>query len=109
MPPLHWRIKRMYRGTTPTLTFNLPFAASTLSAAYITFAQFGASVFEKALTDCTASGQALTVTLTQSDTLLLNATEKVEIQIRGKTTDGEVIASNIMRVPVDRILKDGEI
>lgn len=99
----------MYRGTTPTLTFNLPFATAALSEAYITFAQFGASVFEKTLTDCTAGVQALTVTLTQSDTLLLDATEKVEIQIRGKTVDGEVIASNIMRVPVERILKDGEI
>ena len=98
----------MIRGTTPTFEFTLPFAASTLAVCYITFSQKGRTVVEKNLSDCTVSGKKITLKLSQSDTLRFRD-EYVEIQIRGKTFDGEAIASNIMSEHASKILKDGVI
>lgn len=99
----------MYRGTTPTLEFVLPFSADTLATLYITIAQHGSTVIEKTLTDCTASGETLTVTLTQAETLMLRCHDTAQIQVRAKTMAGEALASNIITERVEHILKDGEI
>lgn len=96
----------MTRGTTPTLNFTLPFASSNITTLNISFVQSNRIKFEKILTDCTKSGNTLTVTLTQAETLKLDSSHPLEIQIRckcGNTT----MASQIMSVDVQRILKEG--
>ena len=77
----------MYRGTTPTLTFTLPFEAATLDVLSIAFAQVVATrgkkpvvVLEKTLGDCELSGNVISLTLTEADTLSLNDKQHVEIQ-----------------------------
>lgn len=107
----------MTRGTTPTHTFTLPdnLKTATLSALYITYAQRGETVLEKTLSDVTISNGAITCTLTQAETLLFSvrnharSTDDVAIQVRMKTSDGTAMASDIMRIPVMDVLKDGEI
>lgn len=103
----------MTRGTTPTLVFTLPFAASELAAYYITAGQqFGSAVkqvFEKSAEDCQEDGDTITVVLTQDDTLKLVADNQVLIQVRARTTGGTALASKIFRRPADMILKDGVI
>ena len=99
----------MIRGTTPTLEFFLPFDTGVLAEAYITFAQGGEVVLEKTLNDCEAVKNVLSIKLTQAETLALKAGSFTEIQIKAKTTDGDVIASNIMRESTERILKEDEI
>ena len=47
--------------------------------------------------------------LTQEETLKLKANSIAEIQIRVRTNSGEALASNIIQVSTERILKDGEI
>ena len=97
----------MIRGTTPTLTFTLPFDCSTLTKANIAFAQNGHVVLEKDLTECTVDGNTLTLTLSENDTLQLNSNHKVvEIQIRAAVGETR-LASNIVQTTVNRILKDG--
>lgn len=98
----------MYRGTTPTHTFTLPFEANQLSEAYITYAQNNQTAIEKTLSDCTIDGNKLRVTLTQAETLGLMAISNTEIQIAAKVNN-KVLRSNIITVPTERILKDGEI
>ena len=97
----------MYRGTTPTVTFTLPFDSSCITALNLCFAQLGKVVLEKDLTDCVGEGNTLRVVLAETETLLFNANNgMVEMQLRigcGETR----MASNIMRVSVERILKDG--
>ena len=97
----------MYRGTTPTITFHLPIDGSSITALNLSFAQKGEIVLEKALSDCTAEGNTLRVTLTEQETLLFDARNGlVEMQLR--VGCGEVrMASNIMRVSIEKILKDG--
>ena len=107
----------MTRGTTPTHTFTLPddLTSATISALYITYAQGSKTVLEKTLSDVTINGGVITCTLTQADTLKFEVLDqhcgcdKVAIQVRMKTSDGTAMASDIMRIPVMDVLKDGEI
>lgn len=107
----------MTRGTTPTHTFTLPdnLKTATFSALYITYAQHGTTVLEKTLDDVTNNNGVLACTLTQADTLKFEVLDqhcgcdKVNIQVRIKTSDGVAMASDIMAIPISDILKDGEI
>ena len=101
----------MIRGTTPTLEFTLPFDTSLIAEMYITLTQNGTTMLEKTLSDCNCSGTSVSLTLTQEDTLGLQQQPRLqaEIQIRVRTTSGEALASDIMRVYVGRILKEGVI
>lgn len=98
----------MYRGTTPELTFTLPFSAEIIDNAYVSFSQYGAIKIDKALTDCRADGEKLIVRLTQAETLSLKSETDVEIQISIRIGDN-VMRSQIIRVQVERILKNGAI
>ena len=100
---------RMIRGTTPDLEFELPIDTSLLKEAYVTFSQGGMVRIDKALADCRASGNKLTLRLTQEETLKLKSGTVTEIQIRIRTVNGEAIASEIISEPTERILKDGVI
>jgi hypothetical protein len=99
----------MIRGTTPTLEFTLPFEVEYLADAYVTLAQEGTVVVEKCMTDCGCTGDCLTVRLTQEETLKFKCNRSVEIQIRAKTKTGDAIASDIITVSAEKILKDGVI
>lgn len=98
----------MYRGTTPTFTFKLPIAASSLTEAVISFRQAGGASMDKLLSDCTVSEDTLTVSLTEEETLSLRArtVQPLEIQLRVGVGTARM-ASQIFTVPVERILKDG--
>lgn len=99
----------LIRGTTPTLEFALPFQTNQLAEAFVTISQRGAVVIDKPLTECECDAKMLTVRLTQAETLRLQSSCICEIQIRARTLDGEAVASNIMSVQTERILKDGVI
>ncbi len=97
----------MYRGTTPTLNFTLPFDCKNITALNIAFAQNENVVFEKTYNDCVLDGNKISVILTEDDTLLLDCKKRaVEIQLRVGCGSSR-LASKIIKIPVDRILKDG--
>lgn len=97
----------MYRGTTPTLTFTLPFAGNQITALNLCFDQQGEIVLEKSLEDCKVDGNTLQVKLTEEETLLFDSQKvMVDMQLRVGCGDARM-ASNIIHVPVERILKDG--
>lgn len=95
----------MIRGTTPTLTFELPFAADEIDEGYITIAQRGRPNMDIPISRCTADGNVLTLTLTQEETLQLRAA-LAEIQLRIKMA-GRVLASEMITVDIGQILKEG--
>jgi hypothetical protein len=101
----------MYRGTTPTLVFRIPYAAALVQGGYVTLAQLGAVQLEKAIGSegVTLEDERITVTLTQAETLALSTAAQVRIQLRLLLTGGTAVASNIMHVQVEEILKEGEI
>lgn len=99
----------MIRGTTPLLEFTLPFETSLLAEAWVTLAQNEEVVLNKELEMCECDGCILSVKLTQEETLLLDCNCKTEIQVRVRTHAGDALASDIIKVGTERILKDGVI
>lgn len=99
----------MIRGTTPTLEFTIPFETSLLAEAWVTLSQNKKVVLDKHLSECQCSGNVLTLKLTQEETLKLDCNCLTEIQLRVRTAGGDALASEIMVVSSNRILKDGVI
>lgn len=83
------RKEMIIRGTTPGMTFGLPFDADMLETGYVTIQQGGSTVVEKALSDCECVGMSVSTKLTQEDTLKLSADCNAEIKIVVKTVDGD--------------------
>ena len=99
----------MYRGTTPTHVFTVGQDLSEAEVLYLTYTQ-GKIVVEKTKSDCTITETTIEVTLTQAETLsFAKSRGAVQVQIRARFADGKAVASNSMTVPVEDILKDGEI
>ena len=104
----------MTRGTTPSIKLSIDYQRTDIAAAWITISQGGAPVINKTLTDegvaivDTEEGAEITLTLSQADTLAL-VPGMAELQIRALMVDDTATASNIARLTVKRILKDGEI
>lgn len=97
------------RGTTPTITFNLPFGVEEINNCEVYFAQNDELILEKDYDDCVLDGTTIAVPLTQDDTLLLDDEEKLQIQLRFMYNDQRVEATSILKGKVGQILKDGVI
>lgn len=101
--------ENMIRGTTPILEFVLPFDTELLSEAFVTLSQNREVVLDRPLSSCNCDERKLSLRLTQEETLSLECDCTTEIQVRVKTTAGESLASEIIKVDTGRILKDGVI
>lgn len=100
----------MYRGTTPTPTFRLPIDTGSITVLSIAVAQGRQVKIEKTLSDVHLDGNVISCTLTEDETLSLTAGASVEAKIQLRVGVGEQrMASQIFTVPVERILRDGEL
>ena len=97
------------QGTTPTITFNLPFSVSDINNVEVYFAQNDEMLLEKGYDDCVLSGTTIAVPLTQDDTLLFDYEEKLQIQLRFMYNDQRVEATSVLKGKVGQLLKDGVI
>ena len=97
------------QGTTPTVTFNLPFNVSTIKNCEVYFGQNDELLVTKGYNDCVLSGTTLSVTLKQKDTLQFDSAEKLQIQIRFRFTDDSVDATKIIKGKVEDLLSDAPI
>lgn len=101
----------MRRGTTPKHVFNLDdtFDASKITLLNLAYSQENQIILEKSLEDCTIEPHKIIVNLSEDDTLLFkNKDALIEIQMRVGIGE-ERLASNIIRVKVERLLKDGDL
>lgn len=98
----------MYRGTTPTNIFSTNVDLRNYRV-YVTYVQNGEIVLEKTNEDITITEEAVEIRLSQEETLKLQPSREVKIQIRYVAPDGTAGASNVMAATVSDILKDGEI
>lgn len=98
----------MTRGTTPTLEFSIPYTASEIKNGYITFAQHHRPVFEIGMDGMQIQDKKITVTLSQQQTLLL-CPDDTMIQIRLLLDGDQAVASQLMELHVQDVLKDGVI
>lgn len=97
----------MRRGTTPTNTFSSDIDL-TGATVFVDYEQKNRIIIEKTGEDLTVTTDAVTLELTQEDTLAFRPGE-VLIQIRAVFPDGSALASNIIRTTAERIIKDGVI
>lgn len=102
----------MIRGTTPQLTFTVPFDPRITEKIWITFSQNKKEVFTIEKTDCKLTDDAIICTLSQNQTLSLSPNMTLQIQMRVSFANGDdstAMASDIIDTTVQQILKDGEI
>lgn len=100
---------RIPRGTEPSITVGLDIEANTLASLYLTIVQHGMIVLEKALEDGIPVGTDVVFELTQADTLKLYSDVETEVQVAGRPIGGKPFRSEIFRIDVGRILKEGEV
>lgn len=97
----------MRKGTTPTLTFKIPFEVSMLKNAKATFRQ-GDIQLEKKLGDFETTENTLTIRLTQEETFLFRSDTQIKVQLRVVTLNGDALASDIFNIFVSECL-DNEV
>lgn len=99
----------MIPGATPTHVFTIPLAAAEVAELRITYSQGGKVVFQKEKKDCTVTDNTVTVRLEQADSLKVASNATVRIQMKVKTTGGDVLVSRIVSVPAEIVLDKEEI
>ena len=77
----------------------------------MTFSQNGETIVEKNKEEVVIDDSKIIVSLSQKDTLKfsLDSNDIVSVQIRTKFKNETAVASNILKIRVKEILKDGEI
>ena len=96
----------MQRGTTPTHIFTLPFETNLCSQIRVIYAQDGKVMFKRDIDSLELQGNNVIVKLTQQETLSFTTRETIDIQIRVKTLQGDVLASEIFTTRAKRLLED---
>ena len=98
----------LIRGTTPTITYKFTEVdVNNIAVAYLSIRQLGETLIEKDLSEAETGEDSLQWSLSQADTVLINAKHNVEIQCRYKTIDGQAYASEISQVNAYDIIKEG--
>ena len=104
----------MIRGSTQNLVFNIGINTEEVSQLWLTFShsnRLNAEIFTKEINDVILDGASITVPLSQEETLALNEyniKEKVVyIQLRVLLDDGQALASSIVEITVEHLLKGG--
>lgn len=96
----------MRKGTTPKLTFTLPLDTSLVSRVRVVFALNNKPVLVKDEGACSFSGSNVVIEFTQEETFLFECDTNYQVQMRVKLSDGSVLASDIMNLPVERCLDE---
>lgn len=96
----------MYRGGTPTHTFNVSIDTSLIKDVKITYSQDYKVILSKRTSDCQIKDGKIVTTLSQEDTFLFDGSKFVSIQLRVVTLGGDVIPSNIIVKSVGDCLDD---
>lgn len=99
----------MFRGTTPIHTFKTDIDLSDAAVIWLTYKADGKIIIDKEKKDLEIESDNISFKLTQEETLALQAGQRVDCQIRARFEDGTAVASNIMTVGVNGILKNGVI
>ena len=97
----------MIRGTTPKHIFTTNIDSSTIKELRIIYSQNNQTILTKTKQDCKfddINGHIITVELTQEETFKFDSSRILDIQLRLKTNDNEVLSTDIISVSVDKCL-----
>lgn len=95
------------QGTTPTHTFNLPFAASFVKSVIISYIQNEEIVFSKDETACRFNNNSIELDLSQEETFKLDPQHFCLIELRVLTTENKALKAKIKNVRVRKTYDKG--
>lgn len=96
----------MFKGTTPTHTFEIPMDTSLIKEVKITYSQKDKEILVKRTGDCTIEAGIISTRLSQEDTFLFASNSFVTIQIRILTSGGDALACEPIIASVAKCLDD---
>lgn len=99
----------MIKGTTPSLVFNLPFETSIIKAVEMAIKYVDGIkkvLIVKTLEDCELGERSIGARLTQEETLQFPAPASVLVQLRVKTNDDTILATEPYTVKVKKLLTE---
>ena len=96
----------MFKGTTPTHTFEVDIDTSVIKTVKITYTQKDKEILVKRTDDCEIGNGVITTSLSQEDTFLFKEDTWVRVQLRILTNSGEALASAPMMITVGACLDD---
>ena len=96
----------MFKGTTPTHTFEVDMDTSLIKEVKITYSQNDKEVLTKRTEDCTVTEGAISTSLTQEETFLFESGKFVSIQVRILTLAGDALITEPMMMSVAKCLDD---
>lgn len=96
----------MFKGTTPTHTFNVSIDTSLIKEVKITYSQKDKDVLIKRTKDCTIDEGTISTRLSQEDTFLFEGNTMVMIQLRVLTSGGDALVAEPVMMTVGKCLDD---
>lgn len=96
----------MYKGTTPTHTFEVAIDTSFIKEVKITYSQRDEEILVKRTEDCEISEGVITTRLSQEDTFLFEGNMIVTIQLRVLTLGGDALIAEPIMMAVGKCLDD---
>ncbi len=85
----------MFKGTTPTHIFSIPFHVRMVKKVLVVYSQNGTEILRKQTEDCILEENTIGIPLTQEETFKFNHKCNVQVQIRVLTTEDIAYASPI--------------
>lgn len=96
----------MFRGTTPTHTFEVNIDTSLIKEVKIAYYQDDIEVLVKRTEDCTMQDNIITTQLSQEDTFLFTGNMSASIYIRVLTHTGEALITEPIFMAVRKCVDD---
>ena len=96
----------MFKGSTPTHTFDVSIDTSLIKEVKITYSQKDKEILVKRTNDCTIDEGQITTRLSQEDTFLFEGNMIVTIQVRVLTTGGDALIAEPIMMAVGKCLDD---
>lgn len=90
----------MTQYTTPTFAFTLPFDTSSVSKARISFGQDKRELVKKTEAAITMQEKVISCELTQKESGMFDDRKPMQIQLKVKTLNGNVLSTDIYEVDV---------
>ena len=96
----------MRQGTTPVLSFEVDLDTSVLSCIKVVFKKGDKIILTKRETECSLSGKIIKIRLSQEETFLFECETNYNVQIRAKLFNGDVVATDVMKLPIEECLDE---
>ena len=96
----------MFKGSTPTHTFNVSIDTSLIKEVKITYSQMDKEKLVKRTDECTIGDGYISTRLSQEDTFLFEGNMIVTIQVRVLTLGGDALIAEPIMMAVGKCLDE---